>query len=49
MKEYFIGLKICECYTVHIIEDGYEEKEMIHQDNIAGFIMCLEFLGYKQI
>ena len=49
MKKYFIGLKICEHYTVHIIEDGYEEKEMIHQDNITGFIMCLEFLGYKQI
>lgn len=49
MREYYVGLKICEFYTVHIIEDGYEKKEMVHQDNMDGFTMCLDFLGFKQI
>ncbi len=46
--KYYIGLKIDSYYAVHIIEDGYEQTEMVHEDNIDGFIQCLEFLGYAQ-
>jgi hypothetical protein len=49
MRKYFIGLKIDEFYTIHIIEDEYEEKEMVHQDLINGFTMCLDYLGFEQI
>lgn len=48
MRKYFIGLKINNYYAVHIIEDGYEQTEMVEENNIDGFIQCLEYLGYTQ-
>ena len=48
MQKYFIGLKINNYYSVHIIEDGYEQTEMVEENNIDGFIQCLEYLGYTQ-
>jgi hypothetical protein len=48
MQEYFIGIKVCDYYDVHIIEDGYEQKIMVREDDIEGFVKCLDFLGFKQ-
>lgn len=45
---YFIGLKICDYYAVHIIDDGYEQKEMVHEKDLNGFIQCLEYFGFTQ-
>ena len=45
---YFIGLKICDYYAVHIIDDGYEQKEMVHEEDLNGFIQCLEYFGFTQ-
>ena len=45
-NKYFIGLKINNYYTVHIIENGYEEKVMVEENNIDGFIQCLEYFGF---
>lgn len=49
--KYYIGLKICGYYMVHIIQDGIEDSVPVHEDNIDGFIDCLEYLGfeYKEI
>ena len=46
--KYYIGLKLDSYYFVHIIEDGFEDKVMVHEDNIDGFIECLEYFGFKQ-
>ena len=46
--EYYIGLKLDSYYFVHIFEDGFEEKVMVHEDNIDGFIECLEYFGFRQ-
>ena len=43
---YYIGMKICDHYTVHIIDEGYETKEFVSEDNIEGFIQCLEHFGF---
>lgn len=45
--KYFIGLKIDSYYTIHITEDGYEDKVMVEEDNLNGFIQCLEHFGFK--
>ena len=45
-NKYFIGLKINNYYAVHIIENGYEEKVMVEENNIDGFIQCLEYFGF---
>ena len=44
--KYFIGLKIANYYTIHIIEKGYEEKVMVEENNVDGFIQCLEHFGF---
>ncbi len=46
MRKYFIGNKICDHYAVYIMEDGYEEKVMVQEDDLDGFIQCLEHFGY---
>ena len=48
MRAYYIGLKIDNYYAVHINEDGYDQTVMVKEDDIDGFIQCLEFLGYEQ-
>ena len=45
-KKFFIGLKVCNYYAVHIIDEGYAFKETVKEDDLAGFIQCLRFLGY---
>ena len=45
-KKYFVGMKICDHYAVHIIENGYEEKVMVKEDDLNGFIQCLEHFGF---
>ena len=47
--EYFVGLKIDSYYCVHIIENGIEDRVMVCEDNIDGFIQCLEHFGFKQM
>lgn len=48
MMKYFIGLKIADYYTIHITEDGYEEgKVMVQEDNLDGFVQCLEYFGFE--
>jgi hypothetical protein len=46
MKKYFIGNKICDHYAVHIIENGWEQREMVQEKNLKGFIQCLECFGF---
>lgn len=46
--KYFIGFKMCDYYFVHIIENGVESKEMVHESDIDGFVQCLEYLGFRQ-
>ena len=48
MRKYYIDHKINDYYVVYIIEDGYEQEVMVHEDNLDGFIQCLEYLGFKQ-
>ena len=48
-QTFYIGMKICDYYTVYINDDGYEQKEMVQEDEIDGFIHCLKVLGYKEI
>lgn len=47
--EYFVGLKISGYYCIHIIEHGIDDRIMVHEDNIEGFIQCLEHFGFKQM
>lgn len=46
MKKYYIGMKLCGYYAVHIIENEFEDVEMVEEENINGFIQCLEYLGF---
>ena len=46
--EYYVGLKINNYYVVHIIENGFEDEVIVEENDIGGFIQCLEYLGYKQ-
>ena len=48
-QTFYIGMKICDYYTVHINDDGYEQKEMVQENEIDGFIHCLKVLGCKEI
>lgn len=48
-KTFYVGMKICDYYAVHINDDGYEQKEMIQENEIDGFVHCLKVLGYKEI
>lgn len=47
MKKYFVGGKICDHYIVYIEEDGYEESVAVQEDNLDGFIQCLEHFGFN--
>lgn len=47
MKQYYIGNKICDYYAVYIIEDTYEEKVMVHENDLDGFIQCLKHFGFS--
>ena len=46
MRKYYIGMMINDYYAVHIIEDGYEQKIMVQEDNLDGLIQCLEHFGF---
>lgn len=46
MRKYYIDNGICDYYVVYIVEDGYEEKVMVKEDNLDGFIQCLKHFGY---
>lgn len=49
-QTFYIGMKICDYYAVHINNnDGYEQKEMIKENEIDGFVHCLKVLGYKEM
>lgn len=47
MKKYYLGMKVCDYYAVFIEEDGYTEKVMVQEDNLDGFIQCLEHLDFQ--
>jgi hypothetical protein len=50
MKQtFYVGMKICGYYAVYINDDGYEQKEMVQENEIDGFIHCLKVLGYKEV
>lgn len=48
-QTFYVGMKICNYYAVHINDDGYEQKEMVQENEIDGFVHCLKILGYKEI
>lgn len=47
MKKYYIGMRIDDYYSIHIIEDGYEIKELVKEENLNGFLQCLELFGFR--
>ena len=48
MRKFYIGMGVCDYIAVCIIEDGYEQTVMVHEDNLDGFIQCLEYFGFTQ-
>ena len=46
-QTFYVGMKICDYYAIHINDDGYERKEMVQENEIDGFVHCLKFLGYQ--
>ena len=48
-KEYYVGLKIDCLYFVHIIENGIEDKVIVHEDNIDGYLECLEYFEFREV
>lgn len=48
-QTFYVGMKICDYYAVYINDNGYEQKEMVQENEIDGFIHCLKVLGYKVI
>ena len=48
-QTFYIGIKICDYYAVYMSNSEYEQKEMVHENNIDGFVQCLKVLGYKEI
>lgn len=48
-QTFCVEIKICDYYAVHINDDGYEQKEMVQENEIDGFVHCLQVLGYKEI
>ena len=47
MKKYYVGMMIDNYYAVYIIEGEHEQKVMVREDNLDGFIQCLEYFGFK--
>lgn len=45
---YYVGLKVEKYYALHITTDGYEQTEMIEENELDGFVHCLKVLGYKE-
>ena len=45
--KYFISLKIAGYYVVYILENDYERKVMVEENNLDGFIQCLEYFGFQ--
>lgn len=45
--KYFISLKIENYYVVYILENDYESKVMVEENNLDGFIQCLEYFGFQ--
>ena len=48
-QTFYVGMKICDYYAVHINDNEYEQKEWVPEDDINEFIQCLKALGYKEI
>lgn len=48
-QTFYVGMKICNYYGVYINDDGYEKIEMVHENEIDGFVHCLKVLGYKEV
>lgn len=48
-QTFYVGMKICDYYGVYINDDGYEKIEMVHENEIDGFVHCLKVLGYKEV
>ena len=48
-QTFYVGIKIYDYYAVHINDDGYEQKEMVQENEIDGFIHCLKVLGYEEV
>lgn len=48
-QTFYVGMKICDYYAVYINDDEYEQKEMVQENEIDGFIHCLKVLGYKEV
>lgn len=46
VRKYYIGMSINDYYAVHIIDDGYETTEMVQENDLDGFIQCLEHFGF---
>ena len=47
-QSFYVGMKICDYYAVHINDNEYEQKGMVRENEIVGFVHCLKVLGYKE-
>ena len=48
-QTFYVGIKICDYYAVYINDAGYEQKEMVQENEIDGFVHCLQVLGYIEV
>lgn len=48
-QTFYVGMKICDYYAVYINDARYEQKEMVQENEIAGFVHCLQVLGYIEV
>lgn len=48
-RTFYVGINICDHYTVYIEDNGYQQKEMVHEDEIDGFVHYLKVLGYEEV
>lgn len=48
-QTFYVGMKICDYYAVYISDDEYERKVMVQENEISGFVHCLQVLGYEEI
>ena len=48
-RTFYIGMKICGYYAIFINDNGYEQEEMVQENDFNGFIQCLEILGYEEL
>ena len=45
-RTYSVVGRFCDCYVIIVNDEGYETKEYVKEENLDGFIQCLESFGF---